>query len=121
MNFRVSSVFLSEHRKTFCHLLSRRCAGRLITAQTVPLPSFSCLLTRTVVLNSTGAIRLKHLGQIYDPFAQFNVLLFRECVHTKYGKELRSFSVPDTFNRLPDNLFRVDSKGKLKRALQQFF
>lgn len=82
------------------------------------LPTFSSLLTRTVVLKYYWSDAYK------TPWS--NVRSLRTIqrfavprVHTNHGKKLRSFYVPDTFNKLPDNIFGLDSRGKLKRSLNE--
>lgn len=81
------------------------------------LPNFSTLLFHTVVLKYYWSDSFK--------LPRPNVRSLRAVerfvtprVFTKHGEALRSFYVPRIFNQLPEEIFRITSKKKLKRALK---
>lgn len=55
---------------------------------------------------------------MYDPFAPLSIFLSREFIQNM--QKFRYSYVPNTFNKLLDNLFCIDSNGKLKRALKEY-
>lgn len=81
------------------------------------LPTFSSLFFQTVILryywDDTFLIERPNLRSL-RMIEHFST----PRIYTNYGKGLRSFYVPDTFNKLPEELFDFNSKRKLNRALK---
>lgn len=85
--------------------------------QTLSMPTFQSLFLETVVLSYNWNDDFKSPRPISRNLRKASRFLTPIC-YTRYGKNMRSYYVPQIFNLLPPSLSEITSKKKLKKALR---
>lgn len=81
------------------------------------MPNFRSLFAETVVLGHYWNTDFKTLRPNIRQLRTVPRFLVPPC-YTRYGKNLRSFYVPQIFNSLPSNFLDFTSRKKLRKALR---
>lgn len=81
------------------------------------MPTFESLFLESVILSHYWTKDFKTLRPNSRELRTVSRFLI-PVYYTRYGKNLRSFYVPQIFNSLPSDFFNFTSKKKLKKALR---
>lgn len=86
---------------------------------TLQLPNFTMLLMKTIVLKHFWTSDYKEKYIPTRSLRPRDLYRIPRCL-TRYGKRMRRYYVPSSFNKLPPSVFEVSSRCKLKNRLRAF-
>ncbi|CAN8003181.1 unnamed protein product [Ixodes pacificus] len=83
------------------------------------MPNFFSLYQETVILRYfwTDSYKIPHVS---SRILRQSIRFEKPRCFTRYGMKTRDYYVPDTFNQLPDCVFSLDSKTKVKTWLRGY-